>query len=107
MREDSEATKTDRKAVSEIMETATQASICCQKKSQTSSNVPRNLRPDTRIEAVIAMNRFKERKSTRISFWRGLILTDQRRRIGIATSNRSVPTSRTMSKIARPRARWK
>lgn len=39
-REVSEATKADRKGVSEIMETATQASISCQKKSQTSLNLP-------------------------------------------------------------------
>lgn len=39
--EDSEPMKADRNAVSEIMAMATQASICCQTKSQTLSNVPR------------------------------------------------------------------
>lgn len=67
-REDSEPMKAERKAVSEIMATATQASICCQTKSQTLSNVPRKLRPDTRTQAVIAMNRFRERKRPRMNF---------------------------------------
>ncbi len=67
-REASEPTKTERKAVRDIIATATQASICCQTKSQTLSNVPRKLRPDTRTQAVIAMNRFKERKRPSINF---------------------------------------
>ena len=103
----SDFTNADGKAVRETMATATQASICCQMKSQTSSKVPRNLSPDTRIEATIAMKRFRERKIPRTNFCRGLILTDHRRRRGIPMINRSVPTSTIISKMAKPRARWK
>ena len=52
----------DRKAVIEIMMTATHASMWCQVNSQTVSNVPWYLKPDLRTMAVNVMNRFKDRK---------------------------------------------
>lgn len=106
-REAAEATKTERKAVREIMATATQASICCQRNIQTSSKLPWNMRPETRTEAVMAMKRFKERKMPRKNFWRGLMRTAQRRRIGMRIIMISVPTSKMMSKMASPRERLK
>ena len=58
----------DRKAVTEIMMTATHASMWCQVNSQIVSNVPWYLRPDLRTMAMNVMNRFKERKMPMMSF---------------------------------------
>ena len=58
----------DRKAVIEIMITATHASMWCQVNSQTVSNVPWYSRPVLRTMATSVMNRFKDRKMPMMNF---------------------------------------
>ena len=80
--------KIERNAVRDIMETATQASISCQRKIQTSSTVSPDFRPETRTHSMMAMAIFIDRKTPRPNFWKGLMRTFQRRQIGRAITDK-------------------
>lgn len=60
--------KTDRNAVSEIMHTATHASICNQKYCQTSMVEPFFRRPENRMQAMTIIQKLRQRKAPMPTF---------------------------------------
>lgn len=91
---DASATKNDRKAVKEMVDTAMLASACCQKcfhdisiaSSRIPSTTTRVRRADTRTIAVMTINTLRQRNAPRPNFCLGFIRTFQRSRIGMATT---------------------
>lgn len=88
----------ERKAVNETMRTATQASTCCQKISQTRSNESTEVRmPETLTIATMIIKTLKHKNAPMPSFWRSLMRTFQRRAIGIViTRSVSVQFSKSL-----------